>query len=97
MKSLVFSPAAHADIEGIYDYTIERWGIEQAENYVTELHNTCQNIASDEKKGRDASYIRSGYSQQTSGSHFIFFRVTEPKTIEIMRILHQKMNFEAHL
>lgn len=29
MKSLVFSPAAQADIDGIWDYSADNWGPDQ--------------------------------------------------------------------
>lgn len=33
MKPISFSPAAEADMEGIRDYTADRWGIDQADSY----------------------------------------------------------------
>ncbi len=41
MQQLLFSPAAQNDLESIYDYTFETWGVDQAEYYVRELHKVC--------------------------------------------------------
>lgn len=97
MPHLLFSPAAQIDLGGIYDYTLETWGIDQAEHYVRELHNTCHDLASGNGKGRNASHIRQGYFKQSYGSHFIFYRHPNPETMEVIRILHQKMDIEFHL
>ena len=53
-------------------------------------------LAADPKKGRRIDDIRPGYRKQAAGSHFIFYRLARPG-IEIVRILHQSMDVEAHL
>lgn len=40
--------------------------------------------------------IRKGYFKLRTGSHVLFFRVGE-NDIEIMRILHQRMDVDRHL
>jgi len=97
MRQLLFSPAAQNDLTDIYDYTLETWGIEQAETYVRYLHKTCQDIASGNIKGLNVDYVRQGYFKKSIGSHFIFYRKPIPRIVEIVRILHQRMNIELHL
>lgn len=41
MKALGFSPAAQADIEGIWDYSADRWGPDQADRYTDEIRDAC--------------------------------------------------------
>jgi len=31
------SPAAQVDLDGIFDYTVQQWGLEQAERYTQAL------------------------------------------------------------
>ena len=37
MSRYLVSPAAQADLEQIWDYTCDRWGVDQAEEYLREL------------------------------------------------------------
>jgi len=97
MQQLLFSPAALDDLDGIYDYTFETWGLDQAEYYVRELHETCHDLASGNIKGRNVDFIRRGYFKKPYESHFVFYKYPNPKTLEVIRILHQQMNIEAHL
>lgn len=96
MRQLVLSPAAQNDIDGIYEYTFDEWGIDQAERYIDEIMNICGDLASGKQPGRDASEVRADYRSQLANSHVIFYKETSTK-ISIMRILHQKQYFPAHL
>jgi toxin ParE1/3/4 len=96
MGALIFSPRAARDIDEIYDFTAEAWGVVQAESYIATLRQRCEALARGEVAGRDASQIRLGYRRLTAGSHAIFYRTTGD-AIEIIRILHARMNFGRHL
>jgi toxin ParE1/3/4 len=95
VKALVFSPAAQADIEDIWDYSADNWGLDQADRYTDEIRDACQALAADRKRGRVAD-VRSGYLKLSSGSHMIYFR-DHGDRLEIMRILHGKQDVERHL
>lgn len=96
MTDLIFSPAAQEDIEDIYEYSVARWGVARAEYYIRGLRDACLDLADGRQQGRDADDIRSGYRKQICGSHFIFFRQTISE-LEVIRILHQRMDAEGHL
>lgn len=95
MKALAFSPAAEADIDGIWDYSAENWGPDQADRYTDEIRDACNALASGRKRGR-AVDVRPGYLKLTTGSHMIYFRDNGDR-LEIMRILHNKQDVERHL
>ncbi|MDP7545873.1 MAG: type II toxin-antitoxin system RelE/ParE family toxin [Alphaproteobacteria bacterium] len=80
----------------MYNYTAGRWGLTQAETYIGELRDVCHELADGVRKGRDVGSIRAGYRKQICGSHFVFYRTTVAG-LEIVRILHQRMNVEFHL
>lgn len=61
MTGYFLSPAAKADIEQIWDYTVERWGEEQAERYVLAIRDACQELAEGARQSRAADDIREGY------------------------------------
>ncbi len=96
MTTCVFSPAARNDIDRIYDYTALHWGIAQAERYVGGLRDTCHGLAEGQLPGRDIGHVRAGYRQQASGSHFVFYKEL-PDGIEIVRVLHRRMDLARHL
>jgi toxin ParE1/3/4 len=96
MTRYVFSPRALADIEEIWDYTERRWDADQAERYNRVLRQGIELVARDPRRGRSCDHIRPGYRKYSIGSHVVFFRVIEEK-IEVVRILHQRMDFERHL
>ncbi len=96
MSQVVLSPKARSDLSGIWDYTLEEWGIEQAEKYVRELWIEMQEQVCDHSTSTDVSDVRSGYRKKKSGSHVIFFKLID-KGIDVIRILHQRMDFNRHL
>lgn len=66
MSRVTFSPAAIADIDGIWDYTAETWGVDQAEHYADDIRDTCNALAAGLKKGR-AVDVREGYLKLCCG------------------------------
>jgi toxin ParE1/3/4 len=53
-------------------------------------------LASDPLRGRACDEIRPGYRKGHAGSHVIFYRV-EDRRIDVVRIVHRRMDFERHL
>jgi toxin ParE1/3/4 len=96
MSRYVLSPRAQADIDEIWDYTAERWDVEQAERYSRELQLAIETVASDPQRGRRCDQIRPGYRKYPAGAHVIFFRIVS-NGIDVVRVLHQRMDFERHL
>jgi toxin ParE1/3/4 len=96
MSRLIFAPRAARDIDQIYDFTAERWGAARAESYIGAVRGRCEALARGEVRGRDASHIRAGYRRLNADSHVIFYRPVGDG-IEIVRILHGRMDFNRHL
>lgn len=96
MRKLILRPVAAADIDQIFDYTAERWNFLQAVNYTNAILETCHNLADGHLNGRDAGDIRPGFRRQTCRSHVIFYRLL-PNNLEVVRILHQRMDFDSRL
>lgn len=71
--------------------------MDQAENYAGDIRDACFALLHNEHAGQDAGAIRAGYQKHRSGSHFIFYRQISGGGIEIIRILHQQMDFGLHL
>ncbi|WP_376699301.1 type II toxin-antitoxin system RelE/ParE family toxin [Burkholderia contaminans] len=56
---------------------------------------TMEALARSEKAGRTC-IVRDGYFRYAVGSHVVFYRETE-YTIDVIRVLHQRMDIEQHL
>jgi toxin ParE1/3/4 len=96
MTGYVLSPRARGDIEGIWDYTAERWGLDQAETYLRDIQRAIETITADPTRGRSCDEIRSAYLRFSVGSHILFYRLAEGR-VDVVRILHQQMDFDRHL
>ncbi|MDR7222180.1 type II toxin-antitoxin system RelE/ParE family toxin [Aminobacter aminovorans] len=95
-KRLIFSPAAEADLEQIWRYTAETWNPDQADEYIMQIHSSCTELATGRRKGRSLADIRAGYLKLSIGSHFIVYRIVD-ETIDVVRILHQRMDIGPRL
>jgi toxin ParE1/3/4 len=93
----LLSPAAQADLEQIWDYTHDCWRVDQAEDYLRELQRAVNRIAANPRIGRACDEIRPGYRKLAAGSHTLFYRVTAEDVIDVVRILHQRMDVDHHL
>jgi toxin ParE1/3/4 len=90
------TPAAQRDLSRIWDFTEERWDVRQAETYVNEIRAAIERIAGDPDRGRACDEIRDGYRQYGIGSHLVFY-VESEHGVDVIRILHQRMDPTRHL
>ncbi|RCW72894.1 type II toxin-antitoxin system RelE/ParE family toxin [Pseudorhodoferax soli] len=93
----LLSPQAIADLSEIWDYSAREWGTAQADRYVMALRDACGALASGPMRGQSAEHIRAGYRRQIVGTHVMFFRVGVNGVIDVVRILHQRMDVGAQL
>ncbi len=92
------SREASRDIENIWLYTIEKWSTSQADRYFNLIMDEIEYLTKDPESGEDYSKVRKGYFRSRIKSHFIFYRINRKnEEIEIIRILHQRMDIEARL
>ena len=96
MAKFFLRPKAIADLESIWDYTVDTWDVEQAERYVRMINRAFGDLAKDSVLGRSCDVIREGYRKHLVGRHVIFYRVMDAG-IDVVRVLHQRMDFKRHL
>jgi toxin ParE1/3/4 len=85
------TPAAERDFDEIFDYTVQRWDLEQAFRYTHKLEAALSALAASPTAGLDSREIRAGYRRHIVGSHVIYFQQTG-YGIVVIRILHGNMN-----
>ena len=96
MTSIRLTPAAQRDLSSIWDFTEERWDRRQAETYLDEIRAALERIADDPARGRACDDIRAGYRRYAIGSHLVFY-VERPDGVDVIRVLHQRMDPVRHL
>lgn len=93
----MLSPRARRDLSDIWDYSAEQWSAFQADRCVRLIAEACEGLASGRIAGRSADTVRAGYFRHPAGSHVLFYRARRRGGIEIVRILHRRMDFERQL
>lgn len=96
MTDFRLTPAAQRDLSSIWDFTQKRWDTDQAETYVTEIRLAIERVASDPRCGHGCDEIRENYRRYSIGSHLIFY-VERKSGVDVIRILHQRMDPTRHL
>ncbi len=97
MPGFRLTNAAEADLIEIGRYTRERWGDAQYRGYLTRLDDRFRMLAENPDVGIASDDVRQGYRRCPEGSHVIFYRVLDAETIEVVRVLHERMLPENHL
>lgn len=90
------TPAAQRDLSAIWDFTAERWEAGQAETYLVEIRAAIERIADDPLRGRACDEIREGYRRYGIGSHLLFY-IPSAEGVDVIRILHQRMDPTLHV
>lgn len=96
MSGYVLTPAARADLDALWTFGETQWGAARAELYIREIQRAVETVAKDPRRGRPCDDIREGYFKFAVGSHLLFYR-RRADVIDIVRILHQRMDFDRHL
>ncbi|GAA4168347.1 type II toxin-antitoxin system RelE/ParE family toxin [Gryllotalpicola koreensis] len=97
MSGYRLTPAAQRDLSSIWDYTEDAWGPQQAETYLGEIRFAFERIAANPERGRACDDIRAGYRRYAIGSHILFYIVAEDGQVDIVRVLHQRMDPTRHM
>ena len=97
MSRYLLSPAAQLDLAQIWDYTCRHWDVEQADEYLRELQRAIELAAVNPRIGQGCDEIRPGYRKLAAGSHTLYYRVTPDGVIDVVRVLHQRMDVDRHL
>jgi len=91
------SKKAIQDIEKIWLYTYENWSLEQADRYYNLILDEIEFIAENFESGKSVDYIKEGYRASMVKSHIIFYKKSKGNIVEIIRVLHQKMDIENRI
>ena len=96
MPTYKFAETAQRDLESIVDYTLQKWGVDQAERYIDGLEKQAQLLAGNPKLAKPVDQFAKGLSAFPYQSHVIYF-IEATHGITIARVLHESMNASLHL
>ena len=95
-KSFTIRPEAETDLENIWAYGTKTWSLEIAAAYYDQMISGLNDLLAGLKAIQDVSPVRAGYFRIKVGVHHIYF-TEEGGNIDIVRILHERMNPSLHL
>lgn len=97
MGTFTLSKKAKADLRSIAAYTQRKWGKNKRRIYLKQFDDSFHLLADSPNLGVSCDYIKNGYRKFPVTSHIIFYRSTPPSQIEIVRVLHKRMDARAKL
>jgi toxin ParE1/3/4 len=97
MGKFVLTNKAKSDLKSIAKYTSKNWGRKQRNKYLYVMDGTFCDLAEEALIGQKCFNISNKYYKYQVGKHIIFYHKIEKNMIEVVRILHQKMDIESHL
>ncbi|MCP4273437.1 MAG: type II toxin-antitoxin system RelE/ParE family toxin [Gammaproteobacteria bacterium] len=81
----------------IASHTLEHWGEPQRDAYISELFEAFSHLADTPEIAAKIDNIRNSYRKFPLGSHIIYFRHSDTHAVEIIRVLHKRIDAPDHL
>ena len=85
------------DLTGIWNYTVKKWSEKQADKYYRLLIDNFDELSRNPCLGKSYSDIIENILGFRVGRHIIFYRIIQSNKIEILRILHEKMDLKNRI
>lgn len=96
VKTYRVTPKAERDLLAIGQYTLEKWGVRQRDIYLQNLVNRFTWLCEHPNLGANRDDIKQGYLSYHEGKHLIFYVVSD-EFIDIIGVLHERMDFQSAL
>ena len=96
MLQIVFRRTASAELRAIARTTKAKWGDRQARLTIAELRDRINSLREFPLRFPAFGPERPGMRKVRCGSHAVFYRI-DGEQIEIVRILHESMDFATRL
>ncbi len=97
MAKVIFRQEAIVDLNDIWDYTLEKWSENQADKYYATLKFACKEIGEYPDLGKEYIDISRNLLGLKTGKHIIFYHLISDDEIEVIRILHERMDLKNRL
>lgn len=97
MAKIILRQEAIDDLTDIWDYTVTAWSENQADKYFGMIKTACRGIGANFDIGRSYKEIYDGLFGYRVGKHIIFYQKAGNDEIEVIRILHEKMDLKNRI
>ncbi|PTX61144.1 toxin ParE1/3/4 [Kordia periserrulae] len=97
MTNIIFRQKAVDDLSEIWNYTLLNWSENQADQYYKLIQAACVEISKNPSIGKSYENIHNKLLGFKTGKHIIFYRQSSKNSIEIVRILHERMDLENRI
>lgn len=94
MAKVILRQEAITDLNDIWNYTFEKWSEKQADKYYATIKLACRGIGENPEIGNEYSGISTNLLGLKSGKHIIFYHLISDNEIEVIRILHERMDLK---
>ena len=95
MAKVILRQKAIDDLNDIWDYTYDQWSENQADKYYKTLKLACKEIGETPDLGRKYIGISRDLLGFKSGKHIIFYHLISKNEIEVVRIIHERMDLKT--
>jgi len=85
------------DLANIWNYTYDKWSERQADIYYKMLVSSFKEIAKNPNLGKSYDQIIPKLFGFKSIRHIIFYRIKNETEVEILRILHERMDLKNRI
>ncbi|OUS30669.1 hypothetical protein A9Q99_05665 [Gammaproteobacteria bacterium 45_16_T64] len=96
MQNYKLVPAAEKDLEDIWFYTAEEWGLKQADDYIDRMDEAFQLVAGQPLMCHERQEFSPPVRIHHQARHLIVYKI-ERDSITVVRILHESMDIDTQL
>lgn len=97
MAKVILRQEAIDDLNDIWFYTFQEWSEIQADKYYTNIKLACKSIGETPEIGREYNEIKKNLFGFKSQKHVIFYQFVSNDVIEVIRILHGRMDLKNRI
>jgi toxin ParE1/3/4 len=95
MRGLDFTPRARRDIEEIWEYSADQFGLDRADLYLRDIQRAAMTVA-ERVEASPATRFVPAIASSPSARTILFFKASATRVV-IVRILHRRMDFGRHI
>lgn len=97
MPNYKLSKKAEIDLRNIWKYIADNWSLKQGNDYLNLIFEKINILSENPSQGKIYSSVRKDYLGSSVKSHIVFYKQKDNSGIEIIRILHQRMDLKTRL
>ncbi|MDZ7766048.1 MAG: type II toxin-antitoxin system RelE/ParE family toxin [Melioribacteraceae bacterium] len=97
MAKVILRQEAINDLSDIWEYTLQKWSENQADKYYQAIEYACKEIGENPNIGKEYTEISKSLFGFKTGKHLIFYHMIAENEIEVIRILHERMDLKNRL